>query len=193
MTKIKVIMGTTRPERFSEQPANWMMNLAKEQGSDTTFELVDLREIDLPLFNEAIPPKMGQAPTSEAGQKWAQIVDEADGFIFITGEYDHTVPAVFSNALQHLYYQWLNKPVAYVSYGSTLGGGRAIEHLRQIAGELGQFDIDSHVVIPNYWGQQDANGVWTPSEHQISDAKALIDKLVFWTDVFKDARAKLAA
>lgn len=192
MTKIAVILGTTRPERFGEQPANWLLDLANEHGG-AEFELVDLRELNLPLFNETISPKMGQPLTSEAGQKWSQIVDEADGFVFITGEYDHTIPASLSNALQHVYYQWHNKPVAYVGYGAALGGGRAIEHLRQVAGELGHFDIDTAVYIPNYWTQVDQNnGKWTASQEQTDDAKKLVDKLVFWTDVFKDARAKLA-
>jgi len=192
MTKIKIIAGTTRQSRFGLQPAEWIHKLALEQGVDVEFELVDLKDLGLPLFDEPTPPAAGQPLTTEVGKKWAQIVDEADGFIFVTGEYDHTIPASLSNALQYLYAEWQNKPVAYVGYGAAVGGARSIEHLRQVAGQLGHFDIDTHVLIPNYWSQLDEQGAWTPNESQISDGTDLVKKLVFWTNVFKDARAKLA-
>ena len=192
MAKIKIILGTTRQARFGEQPAKWMLDIAKEQGG-ADFELVDLRDINLPFFNEATPPAAGQPLEDQNGQKWAQIVDDADGFIIVTGEYDHTIPASLSNALQFLYKEWRGKPVAYVGYGAAVGGSRAIEHLRQVAAQLDQYDIDEHVLIPNYWGQLDENGAWTANDAQVDIAKALVKKLVFWTDIFKDARGKLAA
>lgn len=191
MTKIKIILGTTRPERFGEQPANWILNLAKEQGG-AEFELVDLRAVNLPLFDEPVPPAMGAEPAGDHTKEWASIVDEADGFIIVTGEYDHTIPAALTNAIQYLAKEWANKPVAYVGYGAAAGGARAIEHLRQMDGQLSQFDISEHVTIPNYWSQMDEQGAWTPNDHQLSDAKKMIETIVFWTDVFKDARAKLA-
>lgn len=191
MTKIKVILGTTRPERFGAQPANWIMDLAKEHGG-AEFELVDLREVNLPLFDEPVPPAMGAEPAGDHTKEWANTINEADGFIVVTGEYDHTIPAALSNAIQYLAKEWANKPVAYVGYGAAAGGARAIEHLRQMDGQLSQFDISEHVIIPNYWSQIDEQGVWTPSEHQLSDAKKMIDTIVFWTDIFKDARVKLA-
>jgi NAD(P)H-dependent FMN reductase len=191
MTKIKIILGTTRPERFGEQPANWMLNLAKEHGG-AEFELIDLREVNLPLFDEPVPPAMGAEPVGDHTKEWANIIGEADGFIIVTGEYDHTIPAALTNAVQFLAKEWANKPVAYVGYGAAAGGARAIEHLRQMAGQLSQFDISEHVLIPNYWSQMSEAGVWTPSEHQVSDAGATLDKIVFWTDAFADARAKLA-
>ncbi len=188
MLKIKIILGTTRPERFGIQPAEWALKLAKEQGG-ADFELVDLREVNLPLFDEPKSPAEGVVPTHEHTKRWAKIVDEADAFIFVTGEYDHTIPAPLSNALQFLYKEWTDKPVAYVGYG-VMGGIRSIEHLRQMAGQLGQFDIDTHVVIPNYWAQLDEAGKWTPNERQTKTAQKLVKKLVFWTEIFKKARAE---
>jgi len=192
MTKIKIIAGTIRQGRFGLQPAEWILKLAKEQNVDAEFELVDLKDLSLPLFDEPTPPAAGQPLTTEVGKKWSQIVDEADGFIYVTGEYDHTIPASLSNALQYLYSEWQDKPVAYVGYGAAVGGARSIEHLRQMAGQLGQFDIDSHVLIPNYWGQLNEQGAWTPSQQQTDEAIALVKKLAFWTNVFKEARAKIA-
>lgn len=189
MTKINIILGTTRPQRFGIQPAEWITKLAKEQGG-ADFELIDLQTVNLPLFDEPTPPAAGAEPIHEHTKAWAKIVAEADGFIFVTGEYDHSIPAPLSNSLQFLYKEWRGKPVAYVGYGAEGGGSRSIEHLRQVAGQLDQYDIDTHVLIPNYWGQLDDNGVWTASEAQTKTAKALVEKLTFWTDVFKKAQAK---
>ena len=192
MTKVKIILGTTRQARFGEQPAKWIFDIAQEQGG-ATFELVDLRDVNLPLFNEATPPAAGKPLEDENGKAWAKIVDDADGFIIVTGEYDHTIPASLSNALQFLSKEWAGKPVAYVGYGAAVGGSRSIEHLRQVAAQLDQYDIDEHVLIPNYWAQLDENGIWTASDAQTETAQTLVKKLVFWTNIFKEARGKFVA
>src|SRR5438874_1607941 len=132
MTRIGVILGSTRPGRRGAQVAEWVM--AHAQRSDATFELIDLLDYPLPHLDEPLPPSMGQYQNAHTHQ-WAARIASYDGFIFITPEYNHSTSGVLKNAIDYLYAEWNNKAAAFVSYGSV-GGARAIEHLRAILSEL---------------------------------------------------------
>ncbi|TVR74515.1 MAG: NADPH-dependent oxidoreductase [Spirochaetaceae bacterium] len=199
MTTIKIITGSTRPQRFGPQVANWIKTVADEEagaagaeGDGVQFELVDLAEVNLPLLDEATPPMMNQ-PQNEHTKKWAALVGEADGFVFVTPEYNHSVGAALKNAIDYLIYQWAYKPVAFASYGSLAGGSRAVEHLRGIAGELKLYDLREQVMIPNYWNQLDDSGRFVPAPEQEETARTMLRDLIFWTAVMKAPREKLAA
>ena len=99
--KIKVIVGSTRPNRFSEKPAQWIFDLAKKR-ADLDVELLDLRDYPLPFFEEALPPGLAKdGYTNPAVVKWREKIREADGFIIVTPEYNHGYPAVLKNALDY--------------------------------------------------------------------------------------------
>jgi NAD(P)H-dependent FMN reductase len=135
MERIQVIIGSTRPNRFGDRPARWV---ADQLGArdDLDVELVDLRDYPLPFFAHPQPPArtLREYP-DEATARWGAKVDEADGFVFVTSEYNHGYPASLKNALDHLFPEWHRKPVAFVGYGNV-GGGRAIEQLRAVVVEL---------------------------------------------------------
>jgi NAD(P)H-dependent FMN reductase len=193
MPLIKVILGSTRDARFGVQPAEWIMELSKEF-PDATFELVDLATYDLPFMTDATPPMMvedGNYP-KEAARKWSQTINEADGYIIVTAEYNFGVPAPLKNAIDTLSNEWNNKPVAFVSYGTTPGGARAVEHLRGTAGWLKMYDLREQVMISNYWSQLDENGKFQADKHQVHGAQAMFKSIIFWADQMKEARAKLA-
>lgn len=190
MAHIKVILGSTRPNRFGVQPAKWIMELTNEH-KDATFELVDLAEINLPLLDEPQPPTMGNY-TQEHTKAWAKIIDEADGFVVVTGEYNFGVPAALKNAFDFLAKEWRYKPVAFVSYGAAAGGARAVEHLRSSVANLGMFDLRDQVILVNYWEQLGENGAFQPTDTQTETAHKLLDNIVFWADHIKPAREKLA-
>jgi NAD(P)H-dependent FMN reductase len=191
MVKIKVILGSTRPGRFGPQPAAWLMEQTKDiEGA--TFELVDLADINLPLLDEPVPPSMHQY-SKDHTEKWSEIVAEADGFVFVTAEYNHGVPAALKNALDFLFEEWNYKPVTYVSYGSLAGGARAVEHLRGIAAEQHMYDLREQVMLPEYYTNLDDKGNYKFTEAQAGLAKAMLDKLVFWATRMQPARAELAA
>lgn len=189
--KIKVILGSTRPNRFGPQVANWIMELAKDH-QDAEFELVDLHEINLPLLDEPIPPIEGKysLPHTKA---WAKIVDEADGFIIVTAEYNFSIPAALKNALDYLAAEWRYKPVAFVSYGAGAGGARAVEHLRSSIANLGMFDLRDQVVIPQYWNQLTEDGAFQPTDMQTALAKKLIERIAYWSKYLAPARQELLA
>ncbi len=152
MKKILVIMGTVRQNRSSEVVANWVMkNLPKTE--NTTYELVDLRDWQLPFFEEAMPPLASQGVYQlELANKWVAKTKEADGFLIVTAEYNHSVPAVLKNALDYWYAGFIKqKPVSFISYGAASGGCRAVEHLRQICSVLQLITLPTEINIPFIW------------------------------------------
>src|SRR6218665_3636676 len=131
--KIAIIISSTRDVRFGEKPAKWIYETASQR-DDMDFEIVDLRDFPLPFFNEKA--SNAWVPTeNEVGQQWQKKVAEYDGYIFIVAEYNRSITAALKNALDFAYPEWNRKPAAAIGYGSV-GGARAVEHLRTIAIEL---------------------------------------------------------
>jgi len=190
MVNIKVILGSTRPQRFGIQPATWVTELGK-QYKDATFELVDLKEVDLPLLDVPTPPAMAPSNQNAHQEAWAKIIGEADGFVFVTAEYNHGIPGVFKNAVDFLAHEWGNKPVAFVSYGADAGGVRAIEQWRLVAGWLRMFDLGKFVHFPNYFADLDDKGEFQFTDEHAERAHSMLKDLVFWAEQMKEARTKL--
>ena len=133
MTKIGIVVGSTRPGRKSEPVAEWVAELARKR-DDAQFELIDIADYDLPLLDEPYPPMMDQY-TKPYTDVWAQKIASLDGFVFVTPEYNHSTSAALKNAIDFLYREWNNKAAGFVSYG-TVGGIRAVEHLRVVLAEV---------------------------------------------------------
>src|SRR4051794_17868309 len=129
MAKIGIILGSTRPGRNGEAVAKWVYEIAKKR-NDAEFELVDVKEYNLPLLDEPIPPSMGQYSKPHT-KTWAAKIDSFDGFVFVTAEYNHGIPGALKNAIDFLFREWSNKAAGFVGYGSA-GGVRAVEHLRLV-------------------------------------------------------------
>ncbi len=144
---LQVIIGSTRQGRFSEKPAKWIFaELEKEEG--VTAELVDLRDYPLPFFDEPVSPmKLNGVYSDPAVTRWSEKVKQADAYVIIAPEYNHGYTAVLKNAIDHLYPEWNNKPVGFLSYGSV-GGARVIEQLRLVAIELQMLPIKQAIHIP---------------------------------------------
>ena len=138
MTRIGIILGSTRPNRLSEQVASWVYENATQRG-DAEFELIDLRDFPLPHLDEPLPPSLGQYQGDHT-KDWAAKIASFDGFVIVTPEYNHGTSGVLKNAIDYLYAEWNNKAVGFVSYGSV-GGARAVEHLRLVAGEVQMADV----------------------------------------------------
>lgn len=193
MLNIKVILGSTRPNRFGIQPAEWITKLGEKYGPDATFELVDLKEIDLPSLDVALPPSMVPSNQNDHQAAWAKIIGDADGFVFVTSEYNHSFPASLKNAIDFVSHEWAHKPVAFVSYGADAGGIRAIEHLRTVVSWLKMYDISYFVHLPNYFAGLDESGTFTFTEDHEQKAASMLGELVFWAGEMKASRTKLAA
>lgn len=127
--KIKLIIGSTRQGRVGKPLSDWLLRAAKDSGHD--IEVFDLQEIDLPPFDAAVPPAYKPTETPE-GKAWAQMVGDADGFVFVTPEYNRSIPSGLKNAIDYLTTEWKEKPAAIVSYGYIDGGKSAAKHLQDI-------------------------------------------------------------
>lgn len=145
--KIKVIVGSTRRNRFSEKPARWIYEEAKKKDG-AKVELLDLRDYPMPFFDEPTSPAMsGGKYSNEVVKKWARKIKDGDAFIVVAPEYNHGYPAVLKNALDSIFPEWNKKPIGFISYGGV-GGARSIEQLRQVVIELQMVPIRNAIHIP---------------------------------------------
>lgn len=190
MATIGIVIGSTRPGRFGVQPAEWLKKLSSEH-PEHTYEIVDIAEANLPLLDEPMPALSGKYQNDHT-IAWSKKIAGYDGFVFVTPEYNHTIGSSLTNAIDYLYHEWTNKPVAFVGYGAEAGGARAVEHLRAVAGQLSMFDISPTLIIPNYYHHLDASGAWQPDEHQTERAHKILADIGFWADKFNPIRAELS-
>src|ERR1700704_4054494 len=125
MTTISVIIGSTRQGRFSEKPAQWILqHLQKRDGVEA--RLLDLRDFPMPFFDQAVSPATpGRAPyENEVVKRWTAAIAASDAFVFVTPEYNYGPSAVLKNAIDWVYPEWNRKAAAFVSYGSAMGAQR---------------------------------------------------------------------
>lgn len=127
--KIAIIIGSTRPTRFADKPAQWILKQVQAR-DDIDVEIVDLRDHPLPFFDEAASNAYAPSQSAEA-VRWQKTVGRYDGYIFVVAEYNRSITGVLKNALDQSYVEWARKPFTAIAYG-TAGGSRALEHLRGI-------------------------------------------------------------
>ncbi len=185
MLKIGIIVGSTRPGRNSEAVARWVHeNASKKQ--NVKLEIVDIQKFNLPIFDEPIPPAMGQY-TNEHTKKWAAAIDSFDAFVFVTPEYNHSIPGVLKNAIDFLFKEWNHKAAGVVSYGSV-GGTRAVEHLRTILAELHVATVRSQVALSLFADFENFSTFKPGPQHQKS-LDTMLDQVIAWGEAFKAVRA----
>lgn len=185
--KIGIIVGSTRPGRLGPLVGEWVQQNAKARG--VSFELVDLHDFKLPMLEEPFPAGAGNYQGAGANA-WAHKVDEFDGFIFVTAEYNHSIPAALKNALDYVKAEWNDKSAGIVSYGS-LGGVRAGEHLRQVFGELQIADVRQHVtfsLFTDFEGAMTGSPAFTPAAAKAGELQILVDQVVAWADALRPVR-----
>ena len=186
MIKIGIIIGSTRPGRNGEAVARWVHGIA-EKRSDAQFELVDLKDFNLPLLDEAVPASMGQysQPHTKA---WAAKVDSFDAFVFVTPEYNHAPSGALKNAIDYVYREWNNKAAGFVGYGSA-GGARAVEQLRLIMGELQVADVRAQVMLSLFTDFENFS-VFKPAPSHEKSVNNMLDQVIAWGGALKALRTK---
>jgi NAD(P)H-dependent FMN reductase len=185
--KIAVILSTTRATRFAPKAAEWMLERARKR-DDLEFELVDLRDYNLPYFEEVA--SNAWVPTKNAeGLRWQKKVAEFDGYVFVVAEYNHGVSAALKNALDYDYVGWGRKPAAYVGYGSV-GGARAVEQLRLINVELQMVPMRNgvHIQGADFFAAAMHGKPLADLTYLEGNVKAMLDELAWWTKATKRAR-----
>ncbi|MFZ6676184.1 NADPH-dependent FMN reductase [Undibacterium sp. Xuan67W] len=184
---IGIIIGSTREGRFGEKPAHWIHKIAAKR-QDLTVQLIDLRDHKMPFFEEAAAPSWAPVKNA-AAQTWAETLAPLDGIIAVTPEYNHGPSAVLKNAFDYAYKEYIRKPIGFVGYGGV-GAARAVEQLRLVAIELQMAPTRSAVHI----GMAEFLGIWQQGKtfedfpHLEQAANALLDDIVWWAAVLKQAR-----
>ncbi len=191
--KIALIIGSTRATRFADVPAQWMLAQAKAR-DDMEVELVDLRDFDLPLFNE-MATNAWMPSADPRAVAWQKKMAEFDGYIFVVAEYNRSITAALKNALDQAYVEWIHKPMAAIAYGSV-GGTRALEHLRNIAVELQMVPVRNavHVGMADFFkvhpGMGGSGKMADIEANILPAAKSTLDDLVWWAKATMAARAE---
>lgn len=186
-TKIGIIISTTREGRFGDRPTQWLLELATTRGG-TVFEVVDLRDYPLPFFDEPASPAY-VPPENAIARSFGSKIAEFDGYIFITAEYNHGIPAVLKNALDHVYSQFARKPVAFLGYGGV-GAARAVEQLRLVAIELQAAPLRNavHIGLAEFIGLLQQGKAFSDYPYLEQSANLMLDDLIWWTSALKAAR-----
>jgi NAD(P)H-dependent FMN reductase len=190
MMTISVIVGSTRQGRFSEKPAQWILDqLHKREGIEA--RLLDLRDFPMPFFDQPMPPAMPGRPPYEHDvvKKWTAQITASDGFIFVTPEYNYGTSAVLKNAIDRVYPEWNRKAAAFVSYGSAMGA-RGVQQLRETAIEFQMAPVRSsvHIPVPTLWAHFQGGDVEKGLAELEQQGKVMIDDLTWWTAALKTAR-----
>jgi NAD(P)H-dependent FMN reductase len=189
VTKIGIILGSTRPGRNGEPVARWVYDIASKR-DDAEIELVDIKDYNLPHLDEPMPPSMGQY-TQPHTHAWAEKIASFDGFVFVTPEYNHSTSGALKNAIDFLFAEWNNKAAGFVSYGSV-GGARAAEHLRLMMGELKVADVRNQVTLSLMTDFENFT-TFAPAAYHTDNLNTLLDQVVEWSAALAPIRAKQSA
>lgn len=191
--KLQVIVGSTRPTRAADKVVPWVTGRAAlHEAFDT--EVLDLRDWPLPMFGEHMGSIGDPADPSYSDQivrRWNRKIAEADAYLIITPEYNHSIPGELKNAIDSVFvsFAFRNKPVVAVGYSAGVGGGiRAIEHLAQIAVEVEAAPLRSTVVLPYVEKAFTEDGVPADPATEVS-MTILLDDLAWWAAALHNARA----
>ncbi|CAM2785959.1 NADPH-dependent FMN reductase [Prescottella defluvii] len=189
MLKIAVITGSTRPGRVNRQVAEWVLTQAQQRG-DADYELVDIADYALPVLDEPYPAGM-QNYQHEHTKNWSAKIAEFDGYIFVTGEYNHSVTPALANAISYLNAEFANKAAGIVSYGSAFGV-RAVEHLRGMLSELQVAHVQKTGMFSLFTDFENFS-TFAPTELQAASLAPVLDQLVPWTRAMKSVRESAMA
>lgn len=191
MTKLRhaIILGSIREGRFGDKPAGWLHRYA--QGRERAdYELIDLRDHPLPLFNEATSPAKGLGK-NDAGNRWRSLLAGFDGFVFVTAEYNHSITGTLKNALDYVYPEMNKKPATFLGYGGV-GAARAIEQLRLILVELQMAPLRNavHISMPDFADLAKGSKHLEDLPYIGDGTGRMLDELEWWSTALSQARSQ---
>jgi NAD(P)H-dependent FMN reductase len=193
MLKVGLIVGSTRPNRFADTPARWLVEGASAR-SDLQLTVLDLRDFELPFLKEPVPPSFtGGVYSQPEAENWRKRIGEFDAFVAIVAEYNHGPTAVLKNAFDSAFLEWQRKPIAFVGYGGV-GAARAIETLRGVAIELQMAPIrhEVNIAMEPFLGILQKGRSLNDYDYLAQSRDAMFDHLVWWGEALKAARQRTA-
>jgi NAD(P)H-dependent FMN reductase len=186
MLRIAIIIGSTRPGRKGEVVGKWAYDIAKKR-TDAEFELVDLAEFDLPLLDEPMPASLGQY-SHDHTRRWSEKISSFDGYVFVTPEYNHSIPAALKNSLDFLHREFHNKAAGFIGYGAAMAA-RAIEHLKCVLAELQVASVRNQVGL-SMFTDFESFSVFKPAPMQEKYVNDMLDQLIHWSSALQPLRKK---
>lgn len=184
MLRVAIILGSTRPGRNGEAVAKWTYDIAKKR-FDAEFEYVDIKDYNLPLLDEPIPPSQGKY-SKDHTKAWSVKIDSFDAFVFVTPEYNHGIPGALKNAIDFLFKEWNNKVAGFVGYGSA-GGVRAVEQMRLVMAELMVATVRAQVQLSLFVDFENFS-VFEPAPYQEKSVNTMLDQVISWAGAMKAVR-----
>nr|WP_086350692.1 NAD(P)H-dependent oxidoreductase [Enterococcus sp. 9E7_DIV0242]OTP11612.1 hypothetical protein A5888_003711 [Enterococcus sp. 9E7_DIV0242] len=172
------ILGSTREGRVSPQVGAYIKKIAGEH-SEHDFEIVDVKEYDLPFLGTGTP-----------NPAWNKKIDELDGYVFVVQEYNHGMAASLKNALDSARDEWFNKAAGIVSYGSG-GGIRAAEQLRMVLAEQKIADVRTNPAF-NLFTDFENFSTFNPGAHMEAGVTDMLNELIEWSKAFETIRETAA-
>ncbi|MEU3301195.1 NAD(P)H-dependent oxidoreductase [Streptomyces sp. NPDC006678] len=182
--RLALIIGSNREGRFGKVVGDWITGVAKRRG-DLAVDVID-------LVDHELPTELSRDPSPEVAAELARVsprLAEADAFVVVTPEYNHSYPAGLKNLIDWHHTQWQAKPVGFVSYGGLSGGLRSVEHLRQVFAELHAVTVRDVVSLHMPWERFGPDGA-PLDEGAVQAAKMLLDQVGWWGNALREARAK---
>ena len=190
--KLGIIIGTTRQGRATPKQAEWVRKEALNfDGVEA--EIVDLANYPMPFFDEPVSPRYNpDRKIPKEVQPWLDKLEGFDAYVFITPEYNHSIPGVLKNALDYVTWEMSRKPSSVVSHG-TVGGARAAMHLKEILSESKTVPIPNAVALAHMSDLIDEEG----NLAEISRAnpygpqsalKSMLEELKWYSDALTSAR-----
>ncbi|MCU1345541.1 MAG: putative reductase [Acidimicrobiia bacterium] len=194
MSKLQIIVGSTRQGRGSDKITPWVLERARAHEAFDV-ELLDLRDWPLPMFQEhmgSIGDMADPTYSEPIVRQWNHKIAEGDAYLVITPEYNHSIPAVLKNAIDSVFIKasMRNKPIAAVSYSVGVAAGvRAIEHLAHVAIEMEMAVLRSSVIIPKLPSAFDDKGYPIDPMTEIA-LEIVLEDLGWWSKALERARAE---
>lgn len=185
---LQIIVTPTRAGRVGKKLGDWLYSFAVDH-SNFEVELIDLANVNLPLFDEPKHPRLHQYEHAHT-KEWSKMVAKGDVYIFVMPEYDHLPPSSFINAVTYLSNEWSYKAVSFLSYGGISGGLRAVEAARLMVNAVRMVPILETLPIPQYTQYIDENGNFRPNEAIESGAQAVFEELFKMNNGLKNIRPK---
>src|SRR5712672_3026088 len=186
MLRIAIILGSTRPNRNGEAVAKWVYKVAKKR-TDAEFELVDIKDFNLPLLDEPLSPILGQYSKPHT-RVWAAKIDSFDAYVFVASEYNHGISGALKNAIDFLFAEWNNKAAGFVSYGGA-GGARAVEQLRLVLAEVQIATVRNQVLL-SMFNDFENFSVFKPDARHEKSVNEMFDQVIAWGGALKALREK---
>jgi NAD(P)H-dependent FMN reductase len=184
MLKIAIIIASTRPGRKGEVVGKWAFEIARKR-TDAEFELVDLAEYNLPLLDEPIPASFGKY-SHDHTRRWSAKISSFDGYVFVTPEYNHSIPAALKNSLDFLHNEFHNKAAGFIGYGAAMAV-RSIEHLKCVLAELQVATVRNQVGLSMFTDFENFS-VFKPAPTQEKFVGGMLDQLVAWSGALRPLR-----